>query len=149
MKYVKLFFSYRARQFEKHGFEKNAFKVFSSRIRRSNMTWQKVHDFHNFSNSGLKFNMRISECICNRIMMKKKNRLFDPFTGEAPLKSSCLVTLKVSKNRLPCFFSIFLKVVHGEKYHHFEVCKFIIVWDHDASVVLNHEFCRFILHSAP
>ena len=36
--------------------------------------------------SGLKFYMRISECICNRIMMKKKYRFFDPFTGEAPLK---------------------------------------------------------------
>ena len=32
---------------------------------------KKIHDFHNFSNSGLKFYMRISECICNRIMMKK------------------------------------------------------------------------------
>ena len=30
-----------------------------------------IRDFHNFSNSGLKFYMRISECICNRIMMKK------------------------------------------------------------------------------
>ena len=51
-------------------------------------TWRdkKIHDFHNFSNSGLKFDMRISECICNRIMMKKKYRFFDPFTGEAPLK---------------------------------------------------------------
>ena len=47
---------------------------------------KKIHDFHNFSNSGLKFYMRISECICNRIMMKKKFRFFDPFTGEAPLK---------------------------------------------------------------
>ena len=70
MKYVKLFFSYRARQFEKHGFEKNAFKVFSSK--NGDRTWRdkKIHDFHNFSNSGLKFYMRISECICNRI---KKN----------------------------------------------------------------------------
>ena len=47
---------------------------------------KKIHDFHNFSNSGLKFYMRIYECICNRIMMKKKYRFFDPFTGEAPLK---------------------------------------------------------------
>ena len=47
---------------------------------------KKIHDFHNFSNSGLKFYMRISECICNRIMMEK-NRFFDPFTGEAPLNS--------------------------------------------------------------
>ena len=86
MKYVKLFFSYRALQFEKHGFEKNAFKVFSSK--NGGRTWRdkKIHDFHNFSNSGLKFYMRISECICNRIMMKKKYRFFDPFTGEAPLK---------------------------------------------------------------
>ena len=52
-------------------------------------TWRdkKMHDFHNFSNSGLKFYMRISECICNRIMMKKKYPFFDPFTGEAPLKT--------------------------------------------------------------
>ena len=42
---------------------------------------------HNFSNSGLKFYMRISECICNRIMMKKKYRFFDPFTEEAPLNT--------------------------------------------------------------
>ena len=51
-------------------------------------TWRdkKIHDFHNFSNSGLKFYMRISECICNQ-MMKKKYRFFDPFTGETPLKS--------------------------------------------------------------
>ena len=51
-------------------------------------TWRdkKIHDFHNFSKCGLKFYMRISECICNRIMMKKKYRFFDPFTGEAPLK---------------------------------------------------------------
>ena len=86
MKYVKLFFSYRARQFEKHGFEKNAFKVFSSK--NGGRTWRdkKIHDFHIFSNSGLKFYMRISECICNRIMMKKKYRFFGPFTGEAPLK---------------------------------------------------------------
>ena len=50
-------------------------------------TWRdkKIHDFHNFSDSGLKFSMRISECICNRIMNKKKYRFFDPFTGEAPL----------------------------------------------------------------
>ena len=36
-------------------------------------TWRdkKIHDFHNFSNSGLKLYMRISECICNRIMIKK------------------------------------------------------------------------------
>ena len=50
------------------------------------MTCQKIHDFHNFSNSCLKFYIHISECICNRIMMKKKYRFFDPFTGEAPLK---------------------------------------------------------------
>ena len=51
-------------------------------------TWcdKKIHDLHNFSNSGLKFYMRIFEGICNRIMMKKKYRFFDPFTGEAPLK---------------------------------------------------------------
>ena len=36
-------------------------------------TWRdkKIHDFHNFSNFGLKFYMRIFECICNWIMMKK------------------------------------------------------------------------------
>ena len=51
-------------------------------------TWRdkKIHDFHNFSNSSLKFYMRISECMCNRIMMKKKYRFFYPLTGEAPLK---------------------------------------------------------------
>ena len=86
MKYVKLFFSYRARQFEKYGFEKNAFKVSASESRGRTWRDKKIHDFHNFSNSGLKFHMRISECICNRIMMKKKYRFFDPFTGEAPLK---------------------------------------------------------------
>ena len=54
-------------------------------------TWRdkKIHDFHNFSNSGLKFYMRISEYICNRIMMKKKYRFFYPITGEAPLKAMC------------------------------------------------------------
>ena len=31
--------------------------------------------------------MRVSECICNRIMMKKKYRFFDPFTGEALLNT--------------------------------------------------------------
>ena len=36
--------------------------------------------------------MRISEWICNRIMMKKKYRFFDPFTGEAPL--NCNLTDK-------------------------------------------------------
>ena len=40
-----------------------------------------------FSNSGLKFYMLISECICNRIMMKKIYQFFDPFTGEAPVKA--------------------------------------------------------------
>ena len=34
-----------------------------------------------------KFYMRISECMCNRIMLKKKYQFFDPFTGEAPLKA--------------------------------------------------------------
>ena len=95
MKYVKLFFSYRARQFEKHDFEKNAFNVFS--FKTWGRTWRdkKILDFQNFSNSGLKFYMRISECIYNRIMMKKKYRFFYPFTGEAPLKSwqfSCELT---------------------------------------------------------
>ena len=52
----------------------------------------KKFNFHNFSNSGLKFYMRISECICNRIMMKK-NMFFDPFTGEAPLKLRSFSTL--------------------------------------------------------
>ena len=75
MKYIKLFFSYRARQIEKHGFEKNAFKVFSSKNSMFLSTWKKIHDFQNFSNSGLKFYMRISECICIRIMMKKKTHL--------------------------------------------------------------------------
>ena len=47
------------------------FKVGTSES--GNRTWRdkKIHDFHNFSNSGLKFYMRISECICNRIMMTK------------------------------------------------------------------------------
>ena len=48
-----------------------------------------MYDCHNFSNSGLKCHMRISECPCNRIMMKKKYRFFDPFTGKAPLKILC------------------------------------------------------------
>ena len=48
---------------------------------------KKIHDFHNFSNSGLELYMRISECICNRIMVKKKYWFFDPFTGEAPLNA--------------------------------------------------------------
>ena len=78
-------------------FEKNAFKVFSSKNRRSNMTWQKNHDFHNFSNSGLKFYMRISECICNLIMMKKKYRFFDPFTGSkgSPQESTCFILFQM------------------------------------------------------
>ena len=67
-------------------------------------TWRdkKIHDFHNFSNSGLKFYMRIPECICNRIMMKKK-RFFDPFTGEAPLKFTLFVTT-LSRKKFICTF---------------------------------------------
>ena len=64
---------------------KNMVKVFSSKNSMFSSTYKKIHDFHNFPNPSLKFNMRISECICNRIMMKK-NRFFDPFTGGAPLK---------------------------------------------------------------
>ena len=79
-------FSYRARQFEKHGFEKNAFKVFSSK--NSMFSWRdkKIHDFHNFSNSGLKFYMRISECMWNRIMMKKNIDFLAHLQEKLPLK---------------------------------------------------------------
>ena len=40
--------SYRARQFEKHGFEKNAFKVGASES--GGRTWRdkKIHNFHIF-----------------------------------------------------------------------------------------------------
>ena len=72
---------------KKHGFEKNVLLIGASES--GGRTWRdkKIHDFHNFSNSGLKFYMRISECICNRIMMKKNYRFFDPFTGEASLNA--------------------------------------------------------------
>ena len=46
---------------------------------------KKIHDFHNFSNSGLKFYMRISECKCSRIMMKKKSIFWPIFGHEAVL----------------------------------------------------------------
>ena len=89
MKYVKLFFSYRARQFEKHGFEKIAFKVFSSKNRRSNMTWQKNSWLPQF------FELR-PEILHAYFWMhmqsnndEKKFRFFDPFTGKAPLKDTC------------------------------------------------------------
>ena len=50
-------------------------------------TWRdkKIHDFPNFSNSGLKFYMRISECICNRIMMKKNIDFLTHLQEKLPL----------------------------------------------------------------
>ena len=45
----------------------------------------KVHDFHNFSNSGLKFYMRIFECICNRIMMEKNIDFLTHLQEKLPL----------------------------------------------------------------
>ena len=59
------------------------FDFFSSNLFKKNGI--KIFFFTFFH--GLKFYMRISECICKRIMMKKKYRFFDPFTGEAPLNS--------------------------------------------------------------
>ena len=86
MKYVKLFFSCRARQFEKRGYEKNAFKVFSSRIRRSNMTWQKNSRLPQF----FEFQPKILHAYFWIHMQsnndEKKISIFVPFTGEAPLK---------------------------------------------------------------
>ena len=118
MKYVKLFFSYRALQFEKRGFEKNALLIGASES--GGRTWRdkKIHDFHNFSNSGLKFHMRISECIWNRIMMKKKYRFFDPFTGEAPLKISSIFykPTKLQKIQKIDFFS---KLCQKYKFQYF------------------------------
>ena len=39
--------------------------------------------------------------------------------------------------------------MHREKYRNFKARNIIIVWDHDAILVPNHEFHRFILRSAP
>ena len=46
---------------------------------------KKIHDFHNFSNFGLKFYMRISECICTRIMMKKNIDFLTHLQEKLPL----------------------------------------------------------------
>ena len=83
-------------------------------------TWRdkKIHDFHNFSNSGLKFYTRISECICNRIMIKKISifwpiyrrsspwaiKYFQWFGNFSNLNFCSISAILVQKNRLEWFF---------------------------------------------
>ena len=64
-------------------------------------TWrdEKIHDFHNFSNGGLKFYIRFSKCICNRIMMKKNIDFLTHLQEKLPLSADTKIVSEKTASR--------------------------------------------------
>ena len=79
-----------------HASLKNALLIGASESGGRTRRDKKIHDFHNFSNSGLKFYMRISECTCNRIMMKKNIDFLTHLQENLPLRQCETHSLCVS-----------------------------------------------------